>query len=73
MILVPDILGEVPGEGGVGAFGERWHASEIIRALEMITAHDGGSAFLGGLRNALRGVAAHCLEFEWCLKKNKDY
>ena len=59
MVLVPDGLGEVPGDSGVGAFRELGEASEVIGALEVVTAHD-ASTFLAGLRDALRGVAAHC-------------
>jgi hypothetical protein len=59
MILVPDGLGEVPGDCGVGAFRELGEADEVIGALEVVTAH-GASTFLAGLRDALGGVAAHC-------------
>ena len=38
LILVPDFLGEVSGEGGVDFCREAWHVSEIFRGLEVLTA-----------------------------------
>ena len=44
MVLVPDVLRQVLGEKGRGAFGEDWPAHEIVRALQVLS-NSGPAAF----------------------------
>lgn len=66
MVLIPDVLGQVLADEGLGALGELRPAGEIFWLLEVSSAHDSafGSFASGtggfGLRDTLGGVAAHC-------------
>ena len=59
VVLLPDVLGEVLAHEGGATIRELRPALEILRSLEVGTAH-GATGFGGGLSDALGGVTAHC-------------
>jgi hypothetical protein len=59
--LVPQLLGKVLGEEGLGALGEDWEVYDII-GLDQLGAHGGGLAIVNfhGVGAVLACLTTHC-------------